>query len=200
MSYRWHTLALSLLVVAALAARTAAQGTDSLKQTDSQKLDEMLRQLRDLKAAVDSLARVRADLKSFQTQEELRGERLSERIDRVNDRIGGLENRIKRLESDLEAMRAPPTTANRISGYSPQGNGAPPPAAGPQTGTVRLRNDCPYEVSMVVNGLSYQLAPGEVRMTTQPAGPLTYEVLGGRVPRRVTGIAPGEQVTLFAYP
>lgn len=199
MSYRWPTLALPLLVVAALAARTAAADPE-FKLTESQKLDEVLRQLRDLKAAVDSLDRVRADLRSFQTQEELRGQTLHERIDRVNDRIGGLENRIKRLESDLEAMRAPPTTANRISGYSPLANGAPPPAAGPPIGTVRLRNDCPYEVSMVVNGLSYQLAPGEVRMTTQPAGALTYEVLGGRVPRRVTGIGPGEQVTLFAYP
>jgi predicted RNase H-like nuclease (RuvC/YqgF family) len=196
MSYRWHVLGLSVLVVAALAARAAAADPE-LKKTDSQKLDEVLQQLKDLKTTVDNLEKVRQELKDLEKRDELRTEKTreltNERIDRVQDRIGGLETRIKRMESDLEAMRAQTTTANRPSGYAGLGNGSSPP------GVVRLRNTFPDEVSVVVNGVSHRLLPGDSELVQLPAGPFTYEVLRIQPPKTVD-LRPSETFTITVFP
>jgi hypothetical protein len=197
MCYRWPLFGLSVLVVAALALPSAAADPE-LKQTDSQKIDEILRDMRDLKATA---GRVQDELKNLQTREELHHQSLSrdvnERIERVRDFLGGLESRIKRLETELEALHAQATTANRVANYPSAGSGA---AAPPLTGPIRLRNTFPEQVSIVISGQSYQLMPGETQLLpAQPAGPFTYEVLGIQAPRTVT-LAPNERFTVTVYP
>jgi hypothetical protein len=196
MSYRWHLLGLCGLLVAALATGTAAADPE-LKLTDGQKLDELLRQLREVKAAAESLKDVRADLERLSKRLDNGSEVVNERIDRVRSAIRGLDDRIKQLEHDLDALRAQATTSNRISNYPGPGNGSTPP---PASGTIRLRNTFPDQVSVVVNGQSHQLLPGETAvLPNQPAGPFTYEVLGIQPPRTVT-LAPNERFTITVYP
>jgi outer membrane murein-binding lipoprotein Lpp len=199
---RWTILAVPALLAATLSA--AADSDTPKTQNDSQKIDKILDQLKELKATVEELEKVRSEIKNLDTQTELRCQRIQERIDRVNDRIGGLEARIKRLEGDLEAMRTQATTSNRPSGYSGLGNGSGTPAAHPPlppaSGTIRLRNTFPEQVSVVVDGVSYQLMPFDTRdLAGHPAGTFTYEVLGIQ-PRRTVALGPNETFTITVYP
>jgi outer membrane murein-binding lipoprotein Lpp len=200
---RWTILAVPALLAATLSAAAADSDTPKT-QNDSQKIDKILDQLKELKATVDELEKVRADIKSLDTKIELRCQTIQERIDRVNDRIDGLNTRIKRLEGDLEAMRTQATTSNRPSGYSGLGNGsgtpAAPPPLPPASGTIRLRNTFPDQVSVVVDGVSYQLMPYDTRdIAGHPAGTFTYEVLGIQ-PRKTVALGPNETFTITVYP
>ena len=200
MWYRWTILALPALLAATLSA--AAADSDTLKSTDSQKIDRILDQLKDLKATVDDLDNLRKDLKALQTKAELRDQTIQARIDLVNERINGLEGRIKQLQSDVESMRTQATTSNRPSGYSGLGNGAAPapPPLSSAAGTIRLRNTFPELVSVVVDGVAYELAPNETRdLAGHPAGPFSYEVLGIQG-RKTVDLRPNETFTISVYP
>jgi TolA-binding protein len=199
---RWTMLALPALLAASLSAAAAPGDSDTLKTTDSQKIDRILEQLKDLKSTVDDLDNLRKDLKSLQTKAELRDQTIQARIDLVNERINGLEGRIKQLQGDLETMRTQATTSNRPSGYAGTGNGAAPapPPLPPTTGTIRLRNTFPEQVSVVVNGVSYELLPNETRdLAGHPAGAFTYEVLGIQG-RKTVDLRPNETFTISVYP
>src|SRR5690242_7405732 len=203
MLYRWTMLALPALLAAALSA--AAADSDTLKaQTDSQKLDKVLDQLKELKATVDDLDNLRKDLKALQTKAELRDQTIQARIDLVNERINGLEGRIKQLQNDVETMRSQATTSNRPAGYSGLGTGngaAPtPPPLPSAAGTIRIHNTFPEQVSVVVDGVSHQLLPNEtVDLAAHPAGAFTYEVLGIQA-RRTVDLRPNETFTITVYP
>ena len=101
---RWHLLGLCGLLVAALATGTAAADPE-LKLTDGQKLDELLRQLREVKAAAESLKDVRADLERLSKRLDNGSEVVNERIDRVRSAIRGLDDRIKQRKK-LRMMEA----------------------------------------------------------------------------------------------
>jgi hypothetical protein len=53
MSHRWQLLALPLLLAVALTVRAAPGDSDTLKQTDSQKIEEILRQMQALKTTIE---------------------------------------------------------------------------------------------------------------------------------------------------
>jgi hypothetical protein len=204
MWYRWTMPALIALLAAALSAAAAPADSDSLKLTDSQKIDRVLDQLKELKATVDELDGLRKELKSLQTKAELRDQTIQARIDLVNERINGLEGRIKHLQSDVESLRTQATTSNRAAGYSGLGNGtgaapAPPPLP-PSAGTIRIHNTFPEQVSVVVDGVSHQLLPNEtVDLAAHSAGAFTYEVLGIQG-RRTVDLRPNETFTITVYP
>jgi hypothetical protein len=193
-------LGLSLCVVAAFAARTAAADTDTLKKTDTQKMDEILQQIRDLKTTVDT---VRSDLKNLETKEELRSQKIqslsqevNDRIDRVRDYLKGLEDRIKHLEKDLDSARGD------IRRMGAAGLGTPGPLP---SGTIRLRNTFPEQVSVVIDHDSYPLMPGETRdVPGQPGRTFTYEVLGGPSgliqQRRTVELGPNDSFAITVYP
>jgi hypothetical protein len=201
---RWTMLTLPALLAAALGA--AAADSDTLKaQTDSQKLDKVLDQLKEFKAAAEDLQKLRESLKALEGDSRV----IQERIDRVNDRIGALEARIKRVESDLEALRPQTATSNRQSGYAGVGNGtgtpAAPPPLPPAAGTIRLRNTFPEPVSIILDGVSYEVMPNETRdLAGHPAGVFTYEVLGGPggliQGRRTVDLHPSETFTITVFP
>jgi hypothetical protein len=203
---RWTILAVPALLAAALCPAPAPADSDTPKTlTESQKLDRVLDDLKDLKSTVDDLEKLRSDLKSLQTKAELRDQTIQARIDLVNERINGLEGRIKQMQSDVEGMRTQASTSNRPSGYSGLGNGtgtpaAPPPLPPAGAGTIRLRNTFPDQVSVVVNGVAYQLLPNETRdLAGHPAGAFTYEVLGIQG-RKTVDLRPNETFTITVYP
>ena len=200
---RWTILAVPALLAAALSPAPAPADSDTPKTlTDSQKLDRVLDQIKDLRSAVDDLDNLRKDLKSLQTKAELRDQTIQARIDLVNERINGLEARIKQLQSDVETMRTQATTSNRPSGYSGLGNGAAPapPPLPTAAGTIRLRNTFPEQVSVVVDGVAYELLPNETRdLAGHPAGAFTYEVLGIQG-RKAVDLRPNETFTISVYP
>ncbi len=180
MTQRWQLLGLSTVLVAALAVAPARAADPELsKLTDSQKLDRLLDQVRDLNKSLADLER-RSDLK----------------VQVVQERINDLNDRIRRLEGDIEGLRGQ-LSATRTSGFAGPAGAAVP---APTTGTIRLRNTFPTDQSIVVNGVSYQLAPGEMRdIPGQPPGTFSYEVLGVMA-RKLVALAPGETVTITVYP
>jgi hypothetical protein len=180
MTQRWQILGLSTVLAAALAVAPARAADPELpKLTDSQKLDRLLDQIHDLRKSVDDLEK-RSDLQ----------------VQVVQERINALSARLRLLEGDMEGLRGQLSPTTRTAGYA--GPAAPPPA--PTTGTIRLRNTFPTEQSVVVNGVSYQLAPGDTRdLPAQPPGTFSYEVLGVMA-RKVATLAPGEIVTITVYP
>ncbi len=88
--------------------------------------------------------------------------------------IDALKEEIAHLRKDLDEVRNAKPSTTRISAY-------PPAGAAVSTGTIRLSNTYPANVTIVVNGEGYTLAPGETRVLAgRPAGTFTYEVVGVR--------------------
>ncbi len=183
MTQRWQMLGLSTVLAAAVAVAPARAADPELsKLTDSQKLDRLLDEVRDLKKSLADLEK-RADLQ----------------VQVVQERINALNDRMHRLEGDIEGLRGQ-LSAIRTSGYAGPAAPALAPPPAPTTGTIRLRNTFPTEESIVVNGVAYQLAPGETRdIPNQPPGTFSYEVLGVMA-RKLVALAPGETVTITVVP
>jgi TolA-binding protein len=192
MMRRWKMLGLATILSAAVSSAPApAADSDTLKLTDSQKLDKLLEQFTTIKDALADLQGLKTEVKNLQTKidglqikSDVQAQATQEKIDRLNERI-------KKLESDLDAMRnqIPPLT--RISGFAP---------AAPSTGRIRIRNTFPEPVTVVVSGTPYELMPGDTRMLdAQPAGNFTYEVPGIQPSKTVT-LAANETFTITVYP
>jgi len=84
--------------------------------------------------------------------------------------MAGVEQAINNLRSQIQTVKA---------FASPAGTGATPAAT---TGHIRLANNWPTEMTIILNGVSHRLAPNQVETVTVPAGSFSYEVLGVRPP------------------
>jgi len=185
---RWKQYGLQALLAAALSAAPAVAGPDSdtPKPTDTQRLEAIQNQLSELKDTLKSLDSLKAEMAKLRADTTI--------LLGLQDRISGLGERIARMERDMEAFKAqltpvPPSESKKT----------PIPPAGSNS-TIRLRNTFPTPVSIVVNGLSYQLAPGETYvLNQQAAGNFTYEVLGIQPPKTVA-LAPNETLTISVFP
>jgi hypothetical protein len=159
--------------------------------------EQITGQFKDLK---DRLERIET------TIGQLNKEFLSQKQVAIRD-LENLKEQIRKLEEQLQA------TAGRAEGSSgassglsqrlPQGPStriAAAPPTGSNLGTIRLRNHFPGPISIVVNGRSNQLIPGEtVLLESQPVGSFTFEVLGIE-PSQTRSLAPGETITITVYP
>jgi hypothetical protein len=203
MTTRWKMLGLSTLLAAAVAVAPArAEDTDTPKLTDSQKLDLLLQQCKDMQRSLATLDSIKDDLKTLRAKTEM----LQDRVDGLHGRLNsmttankdvfdGFHERLRKLEADLDALHKQLDSQTRVSGYGPT---ASPPSP-PPPGTIRLRSTYPALVTVVVNGTSYQLAPGETRdLAGQPAGTFTYEVLGMQPLKTVT-LGPKEAFTINVF-
>lgn len=105
------------------------------------------------------------------------------------EEVRRLRNEVALLKTQMEAMKT--TVAQR-----PAGGGAipgiPSPMPGPAgadplagKGTVRIVNEYPVEISMVVNSKSYPVAPNATLDVPVPAGDFTYQLISSR-----TALAP----------
>jgi hypothetical protein len=185
---RWKLYGLQAMLAAALSAAPAVAGpdTDKPQLTDSQRLEAIQTQLGELKDTLKSLDTLKAEMAKLRADTTI--------LLGLQDRITGLSERIAKMERDLDGFKAQMNGAGtRVAGASP----IQPPAS---NSTLRLRNTYPTPVSIVVNGLSYQLAPGETYVLNQQvAGNFTYEVLGIQPPKTVA-LAPNETLTISVFP
>ena len=84
---------------------------------------------------------------------------------------------------------------SRTSNYGPPGD-----AAASGTGSIVLLNTYPADVTIVVDGEGYTLAPGERRVLAgRPAGAFTYEVVGVQPPVQRT-LASGGAFPIHVHP
>jgi len=140
-------------VLTALAAVSAARADNpEFPKSDSDKLTEILRQMRNVQ----------------------------ERLDRVeanqNLQIHGMQDDIARLRDDLARLREQLARIDQAQTRISASINPDRPPAGLVTGTIRLENRWASPATFVINGRSYRLMPGDIRAVTETAGKFTYEV------------------------
>ncbi len=107
--------------------------------------------------------------------------------------VRALKDRLEKLERELTTLKTqtslrPPSNP---SGGAGGGGSIPTPMPGPETdpkakkAVVRVVNEYPAQVSIVVNGTSYRVAPSRTVDVEVPAGEFTYQLLesGGAITR-----------------
>lgn len=120
---------------------------------------------------------------------------LDQKLTQVQNDIATLDGRIRRLESSsgstngltetnkaiadlrasIDALRDEMRTSQRsTSQYAPQNNQAYRLAT---TGTLRVINEFVLPQDISVNGMTYQVEPGQVAQFTLPAGTFSFQVL-----------------------
>jgi hypothetical protein len=104
-----------------------------------------------------------------------------------------LSDRLKALENDVAVMKKTQTSL-RPSDAIP-GATVDPRAAGAK-GIVRVVNEYPIQISMVVNGTSYKVAPSKSLDIEVPVGEFTYQLLESGAAPVKSVIREKEPVTL----
>lgn len=146
----------------------------------------------DLKKANDKIAALETQVKTLTElltgRKDLDGKVIPsdpgavENIKRMKDRIFALETEITTLKSDLK---------NAQTALKP----AVVPEVKPK-GVVKVVNEYPVEISMVINDTSYRIAPTKTREIEVPAGEFTYQLLQSGAAATRSSIKDKETVTL----
>jgi len=146
-----------------------------------------------VEAATTKLNDIQKDLK--QLTELLNGRRDKDGIPDGTSRgvvaeLKDLNDRLRKMEEDLTKMRGQTSLRPSI----PNTTGTVDPKAA--RGTVRIVNEYPIQVSLVVNGTSYQVAPSKSLDVDVPAGEFTYQLLQSGAASTKSAIKEKETVTL----
>jgi hypothetical protein len=119
---------------------------------------------------------------------------LLQQVRDLKDKVAALERQMNDLKST--SLRPPAGTVPGVPNPMPGGvTPAPAPAA---QGTVRVVNEYPVEITMVVNGRSHRVAPNATVDVPVAVGDFSYQLLSGSTalaPTRST-IRASEVVTL----
>ena len=170
---------------------TETQGTKDATKTADEKLTDIQRDLKRLTELLDG----RRD----ETGSRLPSDPgLVQQVRDLKDKMAALEKQVNELKTT--SLRPPTggTPGAAIPGIpTPMPVATPAPAAAAQ-GTVRVVNEYPIEITMVVNGRSYRVAPNATQDIPIAVGEFSYQLLSGSTalaPTRST-IREREVVTL----
>lgn len=111
----------------------------------------------------------------------------------VLKRLTDLETKLDRLEKTIESMR------QLVTRIEPGRTALSPPAPMPAPATksaVKLVNDYPTDLSIILNGTSHRLKPGETKLVNVSAGTFTYELIAEGAAAITRNIRDDETVTL----
>ncbi len=216
MNRTWTTLGLTAMLTVALAAcRAGAQPGDPPKPDDPRQELEQLRSdtIHSFQAAQKDVAALREEVAHLRKDlEELRNARppavgvQGDPASGVEAAPGGaspaaqkeidsLKEQVAQLRKTLDGLRGARPAESRTSNYGPPGD-----AAASGTGSIVLLNTYPADVTIVVDGEGYTLAPGERRVLAgRPAGAFTYEVVGVQPPVQRT-LASGGAFPIHVHP
>ena len=162
-----------LAAIVAMSLAVPAIGQEEIKKIND-KLDLLTKDLKDLK---DSL-----------------------KIDEVRAKAITIETKIDLLDREIQDIKKDVKELRRRAGEGPTTALRPEYDSARTQSNVRIINTHPSEMSVVLNGLSHRLAPGEERLFRIPAGPYSFEVL--QIPARAQSgaLASGETKTFTIYP
>jgi hypothetical protein len=153
--------------------------------TDSEKLDDLQKQLTELKKTLASVQKSLDLVLNLDTQ--LRDLRIEANLnaEKGHTEINDLRQEITRLKLDVEQLSTRTNNTTRIAGSPPSSTLAP-------VGRVEMVNTFPEIVSIRVNRTIYTVRPNERRLSEPiPAGDFVYEVLTITEPRTRTLAANG---------
>lgn len=145
----------------------------------------------DLRKAVEKLEKATKDLQD--AKDALRTDTLHKKLTSIESRMELLETDIQDLKKEIRDLKRRvedgTSTSRRFDTDSTT-----------RDGRVRFINEFSEDMSVVLNGRSYRLTPGQERLISIPSGEFTYQVLQiqrGEQVRRITG---GETKTIRIYP
>jgi len=184
-----NTILTTALVAAPSPAQTDGPASLTQKVDDIQKtLGEMRKELGELKTAMAPLANIQKGIEDLAANLKLKTEAAKfPSTDDLRDQISGLKTAMQELRDRL-------SDGTRISGFRPPEASAPAPTA-----RIELSNTYDREASIVVNGLSYRLLPGDRVVVPIAAGTFTYEVLNV-TPLRTRSVAANSIFTIQVHP
>lgn len=154
----------------------------------------------------DRLQKIERDIGELKTQ--LKDLDLKTRLEGIDKYLEQLSKdmplhitQIQKNTSDINALKEEVSKLQKavaeLQKNPPRVSLSPPET--PQTGSIQLLNAWMTPMSVVVDGVSYQLQPGESRMIPRAAGNFSYEVLGLQ-PRLTRTVAAGETFTIRIGP
>jgi hypothetical protein len=151
---------------------------------DKTEIADLKKQVEDSNKKLDA---IQAQLK--QLNELLNGRRDEKGLRLESD--PGVVEELKRLKDKLAKVDEELTKMKSQTALRPA---AVDPRAG--KGTVRIVNEYPVQVSIVVNGTSYRVAPSKILDIDVPAGEFTYQLLESGAASTKSVIKERETVTL----
>jgi outer membrane murein-binding lipoprotein Lpp len=147
----------------------------------------------DLKKAVEKLEKATKELQ--EAKEALKVDELRSRTSVIEAKIDLLSNDLLDLRKDIREIKRR-VGDNSSTSLRPDMDSAT--ARG--LGRVRFINEISEEMSVVVNGKSFRLLPGQERLIPVPAGNFTYQVLQLQRVAQERRIAAGETKTFNIFP
>ncbi len=175
---------LSTMISAALAAGPVnSQGTgDANKPVDVKaELDELKKQVNEMKTTQKQIADVILGRNEWKMPEDAG----------LQKRLDAMAEAIKKLDEKLAKIGEQVNTTQRVVGSSPINNNTPL-----AKGTLRLVNNYHVEVPIIVNGVSYLLAPSQTREVAVAPGDFGYSLPQSGGIETKSKIKDGETVTL----
>jgi hypothetical protein len=144
------------------------------KQLDetNKKLDEIQKQLAQLTEALNG----RKDSEGYR----ITGSGLVEQVRDLRDRLAAVEDDLRKMKASSSLRPPGPATID------PKAN----------TGVVRVVNEYPVRISIVVNGTSYRVEPSKSLDIDVPAGEFSYQLLESGAATTKSTIKEKETVTL----
>jgi hypothetical protein len=183
-------LVLSAVFGAALAAAPASQVAAQDEKKNQPDLAAIKTQLDQIEKDVKSLQKFRKD-----TDDLVLGKENSTALADMGliRRLSEIESQINRINETLRQinLKLGDPSRSTTSAFGPTLPGA---AVG--RGYVRIVNDYPTEMSMIVNGRSYRVPPGQATTVDVPPGSFTYELLHAGSAQKATTVREGETMTL----
>jgi len=179
-----------------LMTRAAVLGTALLATpalADDPKPDDPVKHA-DLKPLKDQLEGLRKDVKDLKEALEGKTDK-GVTDDGLLKTVRSLQSTLNRLDSKLQSLENRLSDANRTAASSPLASGTTPPAFASKA-VVKVVNEYPTEISMLVNGVPHRVAANSTQDVTVAAGTFKYQLLtsgGGEV---TSTIKDGETVTL----
>lgn len=191
MMTRWKLLGWQALLAAAVVTAPAVAADSDKPLT----LEEIGKEIKAINEKLGALKTVSEDVKALKTELGLQIQKAQADVQKTQKDIGDVNKELLRLQAELSDMRKRMEDFRKSFSVNPNGAGA---GVATGMGRVRLRNTFLEPVSIVVNGESIRLRPGETYVMEMPAGSFVYEVLGIQAPLRRT-LAADEMFTINVY-
>jgi hypothetical protein len=194
LSFRTITRAaiVGTVMLAAPALAEDPKPSDPIKYSDLEPIKQDLKKVREDLDALKGVDRQLKDLK----------EALEGRADKGSLSDDGLLKTVRKLQASLDALNTKLSTLevklndpSRIVGASPLA-GPPMPAVTVSKSAVKIVNEYPIEISMLVNGSPHRVPANTTKEVSVAPGAFTYQLLtsgASEVSRRIND---GETVTL----
>lgn len=166
----------ALVLGALFTASSTLPGADALEPTPRElqkSIDDLRGDLLSLRSTLDGL-KTRVDQKDVADKLREVGDRMTLQIEEVNKRMLKMQKDIDDMKFDSKSSKI--SSSNRIDLTNPMQT-TPQVMPTGRTASVRFKNDYIEEVTLVLNGSSYRLTPGNDVTFKIPAGKYSYRVL-----------------------